>query len=260
MPTRLPKLLAPLHLTCVLFKFGVGLPTLGSAVCGLLWLFFGQCDCTLQGNKKKRRKKRKRVPTQKRFSHLKYSRKTFGPCRWIGGRRYKKRKLQWRLLGKFKWFRMLRHYLTQRVPTCPRQGCGADLGPNDRAKLRQVPVASLIQPVAWLCGWLGIRVGEASHPGPAGSRASKRKAETQRVVENPSRTVSLPLPCFRFFRISKVQLRMFFLSLPNPPIKSGKVGFPHLRKPVAPPLPEFFFKPFRRPLPITVLTRKLPPE
>ena len=45
-----------------------------------------------------------------------------------------------------------------------------------------------------------------------------------------------------------------FLSLPT--IKSGKVGFPHLRKLVAPPLPE----PFRRPLPITVLTRKLPPR
>ena len=111
-------------------------------------------------------------------------------------------------------------------------------------------IASLIQPVTWLCG---------CSPRTSRSRASKRKAETQRVVENPSRTVSLPLPCFRFFRISKVQLRMF-LSLPNPPIKSGKVGFPHLRKPVAPPLPEFFFKPFRRPLPITVLTRKLPPE
>jgi len=121
-------LLAPLHLTCMLFKFGVGLPTLGSTVCGLLRLFFGQCDCTLRGNKKKRRKNCKRDPTQKRFSHLKYSRKTFGPCRWIGGRRHKKRKLQWRLLGKLKRFRMLRPHLTQRVPTCPRQASGADLG------------------------------------------------------------------------------------------------------------------------------------
>ena len=101
-------------------------------------------------------------------------------------RRYKKCKLQWRFLGKLRRLRMLRPKMAQRVPTRPRQAISAALRPNDCAGLRQNPVSLLAQPVTWLCGWLGIRVGEASHPGPAGSRATKRKAETQRVVDNSS--------------------------------------------------------------------------
>ncbi len=57
--------LAPSHLTCNFFNLGVGLPTLSRTVCGLLWLLFGQCECTLLGKKKKRRKKRNSFPAKK---------------------------------------------------------------------------------------------------------------------------------------------------------------------------------------------------
>lgn len=74
----------------------------------------------------------------------------------------------------------------QSMLTCPRQVSCADLRPHNCVKLRQNSESFFAQVVTWLCGWLGIRVGEASHPGPAGSRASKRKAETPRPDENSS--------------------------------------------------------------------------
>ncbi len=226
---------APLFLTCMLFNLGVGLPTFSSTVCGLLWIFFGQCDFTLQGNKKKRKKKRKRFSAQKRNSNQVRHGKPFGPCRWIGGRRYKKCKIQWQLLGKFKRLRMLRHQLTQRMSTCPRQVSGADLRQNDRAKPRQNPLPFFTQTVTWLCGWLGIRVGEASHPGPAGSRASKRKAETQRVVENSSEDSKLAqalLQVLQDFQSSTKEVSQ----PPQPPNKKGKGGITPPRKPGGSPL------------------------
>ena len=44
----------------------------------------------------------------------------------------------------------------------------------------RVPVANL---VTWQAGLRGIRVGEASNPGPAASRATKRRREERKLAE-----------------------------------------------------------------------------
>jgi len=40
------------------------------------------------------------------------------------------------------------------------------------------PLPTVSQLIAWVCGLLGVRVGEASHPGPA-NIGTKRKAENE---------------------------------------------------------------------------------
>lgn len=90
----------------------------------------------------------------------------FGPCRWIKGRRFRVKKKKYRLLGLQKrrtlLFQLRRERFTgRRVSTRPRQVQSSPFG----------------KVVSWLCGWLGIRVGEARHPGPRGGNQTKRKAD-----------------------------------------------------------------------------------
>lgn len=101
-----------------------------------------------------------------------------GPGRWVAGKRYSVRTFKHRLkrrARRAKWLSLL------------RQGRPRSRRPKGRHK-RQEPLARLrsFQPsascvserrgscktsyfgriVSWLCGWLGIRVGEATNPGP----------------------------------------------------------------------------------------------
>jgi len=78
-------------------------------------------------------------------------------------------------------------------------------------------------------------VGEASHPGPAGSRASKRKAETQRPDESSSEDSKLAqalLQVLQDFQSSTKDVSQ----PPHPPNKKGKGGITTPRKPGGSPL------------------------
>lgn len=115
--------------------------------------------------KKKNKKKRPKL----RHTHMKRAvpHRSFGPCKWIGKRRFKVKFKIYRLRGQLKRRRLL-HTLMLARSRRPVQNMTQYHATCCDTWFSQV--------VRWVCGWLGF---EASNPGPAGSRTTKRKAEQE---------------------------------------------------------------------------------
>ena len=98
-------------------------------------------------------------------------RRLLGRCRWVGGRRFLFKVRRYRILG-----RRTRNFLLHQLRRERLHVSRARVAHN----VVHCRVTWWAQVVRWICGWLGCRVGEASHPGPGrGSdrdRPNKRKA------------------------------------------------------------------------------------
>ena len=187
----------------------VGLPTCFNYVYLLILLVCGMENPRSQ--KKRKTKKRPKV----RHTHVKrhVPHRSFGPCKWRGGRRFSVKFKMYRFRGQLKRRRIL-HIIRLARSRRPVQN-----------KKQQHAISSITwfsQVVRWVCGWLGIRVGEASHPGPAGSRTTKRKAEQEGDYHddtNLAQTLLAVLQNYQGQQDTRVKQE-------GPPNKKGKGGNP----------------------------------
>ena len=130
-----------------------------------MWLFHSSSCIDKDGKKVKLKKRKQHVFRPK--AKQKQKCRSLGVCHRIAGRRYQVKVRKYRMKGKIKRWRVLlrlrqiRRILTRR---------------NKTAAKSVKPSTNFSKLVKWVCGYLGVRVGEASHPGPA--QGNKRKAES----------------------------------------------------------------------------------
>ena len=114
-------------------------------------------------------KKRKRKKQQQRCSGLKHPRirkcRFIGVCKKVGGRRFRVIYRRYRHLGQIKRKLLLTRLRRARWARIHHYSSNQSQSSN--------PMHRCPQTIQWICGFLGIRVGEARHPGPGDK---KRKA------------------------------------------------------------------------------------
>ena len=142
--------------------WGVPILNISSTIFYFLWLFHWYPRSRFR---KKRRKK------QQSLIHVSKNKpgfigKQFGPCRWIAGRRFRFRPKRYRLLGLRKRRALLLKLRAERFGK-----------KQTRTVTEHMKTTQFDKVVSWLCGWLGVRVGEASHPGPPDGQQTKRKVD-----------------------------------------------------------------------------------
>ena len=92
-----------------------------------------------------------------------------GICHRAAGRRYRVKFKTYRFYGQRKRCQMLKRLHTSRATQAQKL-------PHLVKQAKPLPMISQLS--TWVCGLLGVRVGEASHPGPA-KIGTKRKAENE---------------------------------------------------------------------------------
>ena len=157
----------------VALGFGRGfLPPFSWGTIGLsfLWMFFEGIFGSKSGKRRKRKKKGQK-PLSKTGKQRQGRR--VGKCLWIARKRCRVKRRRYRILGRHKRWRLLKRLAKARFePT------------RIRNITTQKPVSFWAKVVHWTCGYLGIRVGEAKHPGPDHTwNQNKRKASEANLQE-----------------------------------------------------------------------------
>ena len=175
----------------------------------LLLFLFGFTSKHSGPSKQSVRGRKKFNKTQKHKS----TSRVVGPCRWVARRRFRVKPLKHMRRGQIKRVCLLRALTHARFS-------------RQQHVYKPKPVQGhmpwFTKVVNWVCGWLGIRVGEASHPGPGGSRATKRKAEAFNADEVDQGLAQALLQTLTSYQA----LPKHAQTVQPPPNKKGKGGPP----------------------------------